>query len=66
VEDLVPSEQVIEDPIKKPFECSTACGHYECMEHQDQCKRLKQASSRIDIIGQNGNDGDHYGRSSES
>ena len=23
-------------------------------------------SSRIDIIGQNGNDGDHYGRSQES
>ncbi len=22
--------------------------------------------TRIDIIGQNGNDGDHYGRSSES
>lgn len=46
--------------ILRPFECSTACGHYECMEHQDQCKRLEKSSSRIDIIGQNENDGDHY------
>jgi len=27
---------------KKEFECNTACGHYECMEHKDQCKRLNK------------------------
>ena len=27
---------------KKEFECNTACGHYECMDHQDQCKRLNK------------------------
>jgi hypothetical protein len=27
---------------------------------------INGTSSRIDVIGQNGNDGDHYGRSSES
>ena len=38
------------DPIKKPFPHNI----------------LRPESSRIDVIGQNGNDGDHYGRSSES
>ena len=26
--------------IKPQFECNTACGHYECLEHQNECKRL--------------------------
>ena len=28
--------------IKPQFECNTACGHYECMEHQEQCERLNK------------------------
>ena len=27
---------------KKKFECNTACGHHECNEHQDECKRLNK------------------------
>ena len=27
---------------KKEFECNTACGHHECNEHQDECKRLNK------------------------
>lgn len=49
---MVPDSQVAtsSDPIKKPFPHNI----------------LRPEKSRIDIIGQNGNDGDHYGRSSES
>jgi hypothetical protein len=27
---------------KKEFECNTACGHYECNDHQGECKRLNK------------------------
>ena len=59
------NKEVFEDNFdkifgKKKFECNTACGHYECMEHQSQCKRLNKSVSWIEQIGQNENDGIHY------
>ena len=45
------------DKIFRKFKCNGSCGEYECREHQNECIRIP---SRIDIIGQNGNDGLHY------
>lgn len=41
------------------FKCNGFCGHHECLEHKDDCIRLNK-QSRMDVIGQNGNSGDHY------
>lgn len=41
------------------FKCNGFCGHHECLEHETDCIRLNK-QSRIDVIGQNGNSGDHY------
>lgn len=62
--------------FKKQFKCNGFCGHHECLEHQTDCVRLNKQltedpiqkpfphnilrQSRMDVIGQNGNDGDHY------
>lgn len=45
---------------KKNFKCNGFCGYYECLEHQAECIKGKESVSRIEQIGQNGNDGAHY------